>query len=381
MIFPYQGLLDLLCIAVALSMQWRLVLWLPEVLGARHRARMERPLRRIWWLSAAWSAASVVYGFLVEWYEVPANPWLDWCRGLSLLWLFCSGILFAAVFVARRAPAFDPGRRRILAGALLAAPAAVASHGLLVERSRFRVTEVDLSFSGLPGGLDGVRIAHLSDIHLGPFLEDRELRRVVAMANELRPQLTVVTGDLITERDDRLSDCLSILKDLRADAGVFGCLGNHENSARCEDRARREGASLGLEFLRQEARDLRFGDAVLRVAGVDYQFREKPYLVGANTLLAEGRFNLLLCHNPDVFPVSARQGWRLTLAGHTHGGQITAGVLQRQLNLARLFTPYVYGAYRKGGAAIFVTRGIGTVGVPARVGAPPEVALIRLCAT
>ena len=61
-----------------------------------------------------------------------------------------------------------------------------------------------------------------------------------AMANELRPQITVVTGDLITERDDRLSDCIGILNGLRADAGVFGCLGNHENSARCEGRGRRQ---------------------------------------------------------------------------------------------------------------------------------------------
>ena len=90
--------------------------------------------------------------------------------------------------------------------------------------------------------------------------------------------------------------------------------------------------------------------------------------------------NILLSHNPDVFPVAARQGYQLTIAGHTHGGQITVEILHQNLSIARFYTPYVYGLYREGDAAVYVTRGIGTVGVPARLGAPPEIALIRLCA-
>jgi len=88
----------------------------------------------------------------------------------------------------------------------------------------------------------------------------------------------------------------------------------------------------------------------------------------------------LLSHNPDVFDVAARQGWDLTIAGHTHGGQISVEILDQQLSASRFFTPYVYGLYRQGRSSIWVTRGIGTVGVPARIGAPPEVALIKLCA-
>jgi predicted MPP superfamily phosphohydrolase len=88
-----------------------------------------------------------------------------------------------------------------------------------------------------------------------------------------------------------------------------------------------------------------------------------------------------MSHNPDVFPVAAEQGWDLTFAGHTHGGQVKVEILGDDLNLARFFTPYVDGLYRNGSSAIFVTRGIGTIGLPARLGAPPEVALIRLCRT
>jgi predicted MPP superfamily phosphohydrolase len=98
-------------------------------------------------------------------------------------------------------------------------------------------------------------------------------------------------------------------------------------------------------------------------------------------MVAPGAFNVLLSHNPDVFPVAARQGYRLTIAGHTHGGQVRVEILRQDLNIARFFTPYVDGLYQRDGAAVFVSRGIGTIGLPARLGAPPEVNLLRLCRT
>ncbi len=117
------------------------------------------------------------------------------------------------------------------------------------------------------------------------------------------------------------------------------------------------------------------------MAGVDYQEFRKPYLVGAEKLVQPGACNLLLSHNPDVFPVAARQGFDLTVAGHTHGGQVRVEILRQDLNVARFFTPYVDGIYRQGSSAIFVSRGIGTIGLPTRLGSAPEVALITLCHT
>ncbi|MGH9594889.1 MAG: metallophosphoesterase, partial [Bryobacteraceae bacterium] len=119
----------------------------------------------------------------------------------------------------------------------------------------------------------------------------------------------------------------------------------------------------------------------LNLAGVDYQPIGYPYLKAAAKLVAPGAFNMLLSHNPDVFPVAVRQGYQATIAGHTHGGQVRVEILREDLNIARFFTPYVDGLYRRDGSAIFVSRGIGTIGLPARLGAPPEVALLRLCRT
>jgi predicted MPP superfamily phosphohydrolase len=96
-------------------------------------------------------------------------------------------------------------------------------------------------------------------------------------------------------------------------------------------------------------------------------------------MIVPGAFNVLLSHNPDVFRVAARQGYPLTISGHTHGGQVRTEILHEDLNVARFYTPYVDGVYREGAASIFVSRGIGTIGIPARIGAPPEVALIHLC--
>ena len=92
-------------------------------------------------------------------------------------------------------------------------------------------------------------------------------------------------------------------------------------------------------------------------------------------------FRSLLSHNPDVFPVAVKKGFPLTIGGHTHGGQVRMEILGQDLNVARFFTPYVDGLYRLGDAAIFVSRGIGTIALPARLGAPPEVALLKLCRT
>jgi len=98
-------------------------------------------------------------------------------------------------------------------------------------------------------------------------------------------------------------------------------------------------------------------------------------------MVEPGAFNVLLSHNPDVFPVAARQGYQLTIGGHTHGGQVRLEILHADLNVARFFTRYVDGLYRQGSSSIFVSRGIGTIAVPARFGAPPEVALLQLCRT
>jgi uncharacterized protein len=277
----------------------------------------------------------------------------------------------------------DPSRRRLLkvaGAALTATPFAAVGYGALIQRTNFRVREVDVALEDLPADLDGLRLLHLSDIHLSAFLSEAELARVIDASNELRAHVAVVTGDLISVPGDPLDACIRQLARIKSDAGIFGCLGNHDHVADAERYAAEAGARRGILFLRGEARRLRFGEATLNLAGVDYQplFRKKEYLRGAETLVEPGAVNVLLSHNSDVLPVAARQGYNVVLAGHTHGGQVTVEILDQGINPARFFTPYVYGLYRVGSTAEYVTRGIGTIAIPARIGAPPEISVARL---
>lgn len=277
----------------------------------------------------------------------------------------------------------NPGRRRVLnatSNVLMAAPFAVMGYGSLIQRTNFRVREVDIPIPGLPDDLENLRILQLSDIHLSAFLSEGEFARVVDASRELRPNLAVVTGDLISGPNDPLDACIRQLGRVKADAGVFGCMGNHERYAKSEDYTEKACARVGIRFLRHQSQALRFGNATVNLAGSDFvsNRQRSTYLAGMERFVRPDAVNVLLQHNPDVFPVAARQGYNLLLAGHTHGGQVTVEILEQSLNPARFFTPYVYGSYREGNAAAYVTRGIGTIGVPARIGAPPEISLLRL---
>ena len=314
-----------------------------------------------------------------------AGIWVAGATGAAVL-LICAALLrkkFQRAEEAQRADSNEMASRRLFLSRMARttaalAPFGIAAYGTLLVRSNFELREVQFPAKNLPGALEGLRIALLTDIHFGPYLSLPELRRVVAMANEARPHLTVVTGDLITRTGDPLETCLTELAKLRAEAGVIGCLGNHEIYADCQEFAETRGRAVGIEFLRQRCKVLDFGGALLNVAGVDYQRQRRPYLVGAGDWVRPGAVNVLLSHNPDVFPVAADLGYDLVVGGHTHGGQVAVEILEQTLNVGRFFTPFVAGLYQRGNSSLYVSRGIGTINLPIRLGARPEVTLLVL---
>lgn len=272
-------------------------------------------------------------------------------------------------------------RRDFLDGsakAAMALPFAAGGYGTFIGRDGFEVRETELRVEGLAPDLDGVRIVQISDIHYGPYLDRKDLQRVVGMANELRPQLAFLTGDFITRQGDPLEECLDEVAKLRADSGVWACLGNHEEFALCSDLTERYAAQKNIQVLRDRAQALRFGDSNINLIGVDYQRQSRGYLKGIANLVDPSAYNLLLSHNPDVFPTAAAAGCDLTLSGHTHGGQITVEIVEQTVNPGRFFTPFVVGEYRIGEKAAYVTRGVGTVNMPMRIGAMPEIATLVL---
>jgi len=365
-----------LCLLIlGLGLQFPIVRWLLD----SYRQR------RLVWLGAAASTALLLLGYVLEFRRVllhfPAHwwTWLECASMVETMWLIG---LSLALLVWHGTPQFDPSRRKLLqaAGAgLCIAPLAVTAFGI-VRRNNFRVSETPVPIPNLPKDLEGLRIVQITDIHLSPFLSEREFAVAIDMANETRANIALVTGDLITRPGDPLDACLRQLARLRAEAGVFGCLGNHEIYTRTQNYVTERGRRIGIEFLRHQAKQLRFGNATINFAGVDYQRMHRQYLIGAEQLIVPGAVNVMLSHNPDVFPVAAAQGYDLTIAGHTHGGQVDVEILHQHVNVARYFTPFVQGLYRRESASVYVSNGLGTIGVPVRLGAPPEVSVLRLCA-
>lgn len=374
---------------------WAPIAFIILVTLMAHRYLLRRLEGAPWVCRAPWAlpAARVLLGGMSAWmlFMVPlmtmhSFSWFPadftaWALALSLFWVLAA--LIASFWLRWVQPApFDPSRRRMLALAVPAAAAPLSGTGLGVVLARYglSVVEQDIAIPGLPRDLEGLRIVQLTDIHFGPFFGAAELRRAVEMANDARAHIAVLTGDLITRAGDDLEGCLELLKRLRADAGVFACHGNHEKYAGVSEEATRLMRRHGITALRGGSALLRFGAARLNLAGLDYVGTGSRMLPQAAPLVDRSAWNILLQHNPAHFPAAAEAGFDLMLAGHTHGGQVNVPVLRENINVARAFTQYVRGPYELGSSRLYVSCGLGTVGVPVRLGAPPEVSLIRLCA-
>ncbi len=312
----------------------------------------------------------------------PINFYIDRAGAFITEWGWLADVA-AIVFLFRDflPVKFSAERRNLLnvaSAAVCAAPAVALTTGF-ITRKDFDIKEFDLRVPNLSKDLQGLRLLQLSDIHMGAFYSRTDLRRVVDASNNLRADLAFITGDLITGKMDPLDDCLLELKRLRSHSGIWGCMGNHERLAKISAYATRKALEMDIRFLRRQRDQLKFGDSYINLVGVDHQFKSEGYLTGLESFVDKDKFNLLLSHNPDVFPVAAKQGFQLTLAGHTHGGQINVEVAHQNINIVDLVTPYTKGLYTKPDSALYVTSGLGTIGVPVRLGAPPEITLIRLC--
>jgi len=306
---------------------------------------------------------------------------------------------------------FSPSRRTFFQYAAVLAggfPFLAATYGFAAGRLRYTIERVDVPVANLPPELDGLRIAQLSDIHIGDYMPPREIARAVDMANELQPDISFVTGDFVSSIGDPLDACIAELSRLHAPLGVWGCNGNHEIYAGVEDEAARLFHEKGMRLLRAESAVIEHNGARFNLLGVDYQRDHMtsgeptgPMLQEIEHLIRRDMPNVLLSHNPNSFHRAAELGIELSLAGHTHGGQVKFEIVDHSVSPARLITPFVAGLYKlpmaqpsavspqpsgkpqitvnsNSKAALYVNRGLGTFGFPVRLGVPPEITLLTL---
>ena len=341
-----------------------------------------------WWFVGSWVGFGLVMVF-----------WMVGRAGGAAAWVYRKARKVAAGHAAAPIPAIalDPpslARRRLLeqtAVAVSAVPFVAAAYGLLYGRLDVEVTRPRIGLARLPRAFEGFRIAQLSDFHISPFTTGDEIRRCVTIANGLKADLVALIGDYVASDPQAQSEVVQALAGLRAPYGVFGCLGNHEIYTETEDSITLLFAAVGIRILRQERALIQSHGEMLNLIGVDSQqlrfSRDHEghlvdrYLEGSEKLVMPDMVNILLSHNPNSFDRAAELGIDLTLAGHSHGGQLALSFINRGLTLVYPETPYVSGRYEKRGSQLYVNRGIGTTGPPIRIGARPEITVLELTRT
>src|SRR3954451_6261758 len=284
-----------------------------------------------------------------------------------------SSVRHACTVRNRQRSSFKGRMRRSVRSLTLAAAAGPLSWGLF-EAAWLRRRTIDVRLPNLPRPLDGLRIAHLSDFHLGvPSPGSVAVERAVAWVADRRPDLVAVTGDLLTRPtgEARLRELME-----RLPQPTFAVLGNHDLAIARDPLARRSD----IRDL-QPARLLRDGGAFVEirgqavwVAGVHpralYGIRRRT---DPNALTQDGGLRILLCHFPHVLDRLEPGSFDLVLAGHMHDGQITIPYPGGKVSLAHIKARYAAGVYRSRDTVMHVSPGLGTTFVPFRFGARPEV--------
>ena len=381
---------------------------------------IERSLARLPRLLAVAIGAGVLLDFVLiaqlvtgrtadgmPWLHGPGVNWIGpvWFSAHALLFLAYAGLggarlarRLALRFLPRPAEPADadelelsatglasPGRRQFLqhaglVGAGLPFFVSVSSVPLSYD---LRVEPRELVLPSWPRELDGLRVAHLSDIHVGGGMTRERLLRMAELVREARPDVVLHTGDFLTHRDGDFDTPLyEALERIKAPYGQWACLGNHDY----DDVARitRRLGDAGVTLLRDRARSIEIAGRPLEIAGTDFVFaRERHEEIYARLFARLPRQDevprLLMNHDPRNFFALPDGAADLVLSGHTHGGHVGIQLGQdRAITVVSLVGIPDQGVFARGDMRLYVTRCVGFYGYPMRLGIPPEIALLTL---
>ena len=346
-------------------------------LGIRWTGRFESPesLLPFFYLGPFWAVLQLL--LLIAW---PASRLVVWLQ-------------------SRRNPSQEPtlsqtisslpeatlSRRAFLSRAAMVPPLAmtgVNAFGMADAELNSVLRRIELQYKDLPTDLDGLSIGHMTDVHIGPYVSLRDIQKMWRHFEANPPDILAITGDFVDD-PAKLPAALEIMKPLLSQIrlGAWFCMGNHEHF---------RGATLIRQTLRQyqinildnRHQELTIGKTAFYIAGVDYPMNvsatgrrqaAEGYLHQACRGIPDAGFSLLLAHHPDFLPGAFDRNIRLTLAGHTHGGQVGWG----ERSLFSFVHPYMRGTYRERSSLAYVSSGAGHW-LPFRLNCPPEVTLLTL---
>ena len=221
--------------------------------------------------------------------------------------------------------------------------------------------------------LEGLVLAQLSDLHAGPWMGPGDLTDVVCVVGEHQPDLIVLTGDFLTRDHRDVERVIGELSRLHAPLGAFAVFGNRDYRGRQEAELARALAGAGITVLRDASVHLERGRGTLALVGLeDLEEARVIDLDAALSGVHEADTVVALCHHPAGARALADRGVSLVLSGHTHGTQVDLPFLRR------LGPAHPGLRIELGGTLLLVSRGLGAVGPPVRIGAPAEVVLVTL---
>jgi hypothetical protein len=260
------------------------------------------------------------------------------------------------------------------------------AYGYSIGQLRLRITRLPLRLRHFGSTLDGLRIAQVSDIHIGLNLDAAQLERFVARLSSLQPDLICITGDIADSANADLASFLPILGRLQAPHGVFAILGNHDHYAGADRVVEALRRHTHFTILRDEVASIEIRGQRVHVIGLDDRGRDwarglpaVPQLTELLATLPSDEPKLLLCHRPDVFEQAAAADIALTLSGHTHGGQLALPWFGgRYRNLAEFITAFDRGLYERDGCFLYVNCGLGVTGQRIRLCTPREISVVEV---
>ncbi len=280
---------------------------------------------------------------------------------------------------------FDASRRTFLRRGMYGLTAASfggSAYGLLVEKSNHEFTTAQFPILDLSPALEGFTITLISDIHSSPFMLKEEMKEYARIVNDISSDMIVVDGDFVNSNLDEVYPFAEAFSDLTAPYGVYGVMGNHDFYNANPELVAREVDECGIKLLRNDKAIIEKGGGQFYLFGVDDVGRARSVPVKLDEAMGVAPLNIpkiLLCHRPYYLEQAAERNIDIVLSGHTHGGQVVLGRLGDVVVApASLASRYVWGKYRFGKTQMYVSRGIGTVGLPIRLNCPPEITQITL---
>lgn len=271
-------------------------------------------------------------------------------------------------------------RRQFLRGlvtAPLVAVSATAAYTRLIEPYNYLISETDILIRDLPAAFEGFRITQLTDIHHSRILGLSEVRRVVRLAQQTRPDMFVLTGDYSTSYRRYIEPCAEALSGLNAPEGVWAVLGNHDHYTDPELTTRALERNH-IAVLNNAHTTFQRGSDAIQLSGIDDWTWNAVDWVRAFSGLKTGTPTILLSHQPTVLDFEQTKNVSLILSGHTHGGQLSFPFLGAPARFATPDLKYARGLFRRGDTQLYVSTGTGVIGLPLRFGVRPEIAVLKL---